>query len=136
MESDTRQPARTVAYLLVCVLLVVACMLAVAPILSSRFFAKEMSETRAFDADAWRRAEQIDRYRTVRGAMVDDLLSNHDFVGWAKADVVGLLGEPDKLPPENDIANSGDLVYYLGLDPEQASPVAIPCVFQETRSKG
>lgn len=46
----------------------------------------------------------------VRGCMVDDLLERHELRGMTRAQVVGLIGEPDTT---RDLPEY-DLVYWLG----------------------
>jgi hypothetical protein len=46
----------------------------------------------------------------VRGCMVDDLLEQHELRGMTRAQVVALIGEPDKV---RDLPEY-DMVYWLG----------------------
>jgi hypothetical protein len=46
----------------------------------------------------------------VRGCMVDDLLDRHELRGMTRAQVVALIGEPDKV---GDLPGY-DMVYWLG----------------------
>ena len=65
-----------------------------------------------FDSASWKRADPIERDRTVRSQMIESLLRNHNFQGWSKAKVIALLGQPDsRLSFEQ-----WDLVYVLGLE--------------------
>jgi hypothetical protein len=69
------------------------------------------------ETQAWKRADEIDGYRTVRSQMIGDLLRRHDFTGWSRAKVIQLLGQPDPRPPRNPSPwNAWDMVYFLGLE--------------------
>jgi hypothetical protein len=46
----------------------------------------------------------------VRGCMVDDLLEKHELRGMTRAEVVALIGEPEK----SDLFPEYDMVYWLG----------------------
>ena len=46
----------------------------------------------------------------VRGCMVDDLLDRNELRGMSRAQVVALIGEPDR---QSDVTGY-DLVYWLG----------------------
>jgi hypothetical protein len=47
--------------------------------------------------------------------MIDDLLRRYNFVGWARTDLVALLGKPDAVPGNVGFA-SWDMAYYLGME--------------------
>jgi hypothetical protein len=71
---------------------------------------------RPFNPVAWRHADEIGNYRTVRSQMISDLLCNHDFHGWSRDEVVELLGEPDWDHRTVSSFRNWDFVYYLGLE--------------------
>ena len=62
---------------------------------------------RRFDSAAWQDPIRVEDQ--IRIGMVDDLLYRHDFRGMTRADVVAMLGEPDKA-----CVWGWDLVYWLG----------------------
>lgn len=64
---------------------------------------------------AWRRAAPIEDYRTIRSAMVDDLLRRYSFRSWGPQQVIELLGEPDADPAKVGFPG-WDLAYFLGLE--------------------
>jgi len=68
-----------------------------------------------FETDAWRRADDIDNYRTVRSQMVNDLLRKYDFHGWSRSSLFELLGEPEWDPKTAGFPN-WDIAYHLGLE--------------------
>lgn len=67
------------------------------------------------DAAAWRRADDIGNYRSVRSQMVGDLLGKYDFHGWSRTSLNEVLGESDWNPKTSGFA-SWDIAYYLGLE--------------------
>ena len=70
-----------------------------------------------FEAAAWRRADPIERDRTVRSQMADDLIRSQRLVGLTRGEVESLLGSP-----LGDLAFAGidarrwDMAYRLGLE--------------------
>ena len=54
----------------------------------------------------------VEPNRTVRIQMVEDLLRRHNFLGWERAGVVELLGQPDSDPSWFD--PQYDAAYRLG----------------------
>ena len=69
-----------------------------------------------FDPAAWKRADLIDNFRTVRSAMVDDLLRRYDFRGWTRQQVEELLGPPEQGEPKDSGFPQFDSIYLLGLE--------------------
>src|SRR5262245_25593223 len=67
----------------------------------------------AFDSETWKRADPIERERTVRSQMIDELLRQHDSNGWPRAKVIELLGEPDREPTTS---STRQMQYLLGLE--------------------
>jgi hypothetical protein len=71
----------------------------------------------SFESQAWKRADPIEHYRTVRSQMVDDLLKRKLLDGLSRKEVEQLLG-----PPLADIAGVGlnashwHMAYHLGMD--------------------
>jgi hypothetical protein len=69
-----------------------------------------------FESAAWKRADPIQRYRTVRSQMVDDILRRRLLDGLSRGEVEQLLG-----PPIEDLSGFKNhfrryhLAYYLGL---------------------
>ncbi|MEX0724926.1 MAG: hypothetical protein WD065_01570 [Planctomycetaceae bacterium] len=81
------------------------------------FFRGQISNSQiAFDGTAWQRADAIDRYRTVRSQMIDDLLRHFNFEGWRRQQVVELPGEPTPGEPANMGFGQWDIVYIMGLE--------------------
>jgi hypothetical protein len=75
----------------------------------------QLSESRCDGHTTFARAEWMDTtlalgMLAVRGCMVDDLLEKHELRGMARAEVIALIGEPDK----GDVFTEYDLVYWLG----------------------
>lgn len=73
------------------------------------------SEKRCGDHDEFVRADWMDTTvargkLAVRGCMIDDFLDRNDLRGKTRAEVVALIGEPDK----TDYFKEYDLVYWLG----------------------
>lgn len=68
-----------------------------------------------FESTAWRRAATSEGRLTVRSEMVEDLLQRYKLRGWAKDQVIELLGPPDWRPPT---MRSFDMVYRLGIRPD------------------
>jgi hypothetical protein len=66
----------------------------------------------SFDPIAWKRAEPIGSFRTVRSQMIDDLLRRYDFQGWTREEVIQLLGTPNTVSGFTQF----DVVYVLGLE--------------------
>jgi hypothetical protein len=66
-----------------------------------------------FETEAWKRADPIENYRTVRSQMIDDLLSSTNFQGWTRPQVEGLLGKPD---PWWSSFSQFDIIYVLGTE--------------------
>ncbi|MFN0199345.1 MAG: hypothetical protein ACKVT0_21555 [Planctomycetaceae bacterium] len=67
-----------------------------------------------FESSAWQRAEPIERYRTVRSQMIEDLLRQYDFEGWTREQVETLLGKPASGDPAKMGFEEWDAVYILG----------------------
>jgi len=63
-----------------------------------------------FDSEVWRATPSEFSLESKRLRMVDELLSVHLSVGMSRAEVVGLIGEPDTTPYFADF----DMVYHLG----------------------
>ncbi|WP_139271084.1 hypothetical protein [Atopomonas hussainii] len=64
----------------------------------------------AFDRDEWvRPVTNQESAGCYRGAMVEDLIARHLFVGMRRSDVVALLGQPDYR------SGAGELQYVLGM---------------------
>lgn len=68
-----------------------------------------------FESVKWKNKGLRESGHPIRIQMVDDLLKNHTLDGISKAEVVGLLGEPDNPGYFKD----WDLVYWLG--PERSA---------------
>jgi len=69
-----------------------------------------------FEASAWKRGTAVEKYRTVRSQMIDDLLRQRKFEGWTRQEVVALLGEPTPGEPAKKGFPQWDTVYILGLE--------------------
>jgi hypothetical protein len=69
-----------------------------------------------FDPVAWRRADPIDNYRTVRSQMIDDLLHRHNFRGWTRKEVADLLGPPEPGEGKKCGFPQFEVIYVLGLE--------------------
>ena len=121
--SDARPPATTAGKplkrtvtLAAAVALLVGLPVAVGPI-TRIVAAHSVVRPLPFDAEAWRRGEPIEGYRTVRSQMVDDLISSRRLAGLTRAEVEQLLG-----PPLHDVASAGvdsrrwHMAYRLGLE--------------------
>lgn len=74
----------------------------------------------AFDATAWKQAAPlgsagVNRWRTVRSSMIEDVLRRYDFDGWTRQEVIDVLGEPAP-----GVKGTGfeqwDMIYVLGLE--------------------
>jgi hypothetical protein len=70
-------------------------------------------EQRSFEAVTWKRADPIERHRTVRSQMIDDLLRHYNFQGWTRGQVTQLLGKPDTMWSS---FNQWDIIYVLGTE--------------------
>jgi hypothetical protein len=70
-------------------------------------------EQRSFEAVTWKRADPIERHRTVRSQMIDDLLRHYNFQGWTRGQVTQLLGKPDTMWSS---FNQWDIIYVLGME--------------------
>ena len=77
----------------------------------------------AFDAAQWKAATPLNqsqpagagnRYRTIRSAMIDDLLKRYSFVGYSREQVVALLGYSDYFPKRLKHGQN-DIRYKLGM---------------------
>lgn len=71
-----------------------------------------------FDSVAWKRADPIEDYRTVRNQMIGDLLSRRLLEGRTRAQVEILLGPPLE-GPLDEAGVDGDrwhMAYYLGME--------------------
>ena len=76
---------------------------------------EQLSESRCDGHTTFVRSEWMDTTMSrgklaVRGCMVDDLLEKHELRGMTRAEVVALIGEPDR----PDIFADYDMVYLLG----------------------
>ena len=76
---------------------------------------EQLSESRCDGHTTFVRSEWMDTTMSrgklaVRGCMVDDLLEKHELRGMTRADVVALIGEPER----SDIFPEYDMVYLLG----------------------
>jgi hypothetical protein len=79
-----------------------------------RTIQNEKGPRRPFDVILWKQAAPTRQcQRTVRSEMVDDLLKEHDFTGYSRAEVVGLLGSPS---PRWSGFEQWDMYYVLGLE--------------------
>ena len=75
----------------------------------------QLSESRCDGHTAFERAQWMDTTLArgklaIRGCMVDDLLGAHELRGMTRAQVVALIGEPDR----SDLFPEFDMVYWLG----------------------
>jgi hypothetical protein len=75
----------------------------------------ELSESRCDGHTAFVRSDWMDTTMArgklaVRGCMVDDLLDRHDLRGMTSAEVIALIGEPERA----DVFQEYDMVYWLG----------------------
>jgi hypothetical protein len=99
-------------------LLVVVVALTVSGILVWRAYSTargELSESRCDGHTTFVRSEWMDTtlatgMLAVRGCMVDDLLERHELRGKTRAEVVALIGEPQR----SDVFPEYDMVYWLG----------------------
>jgi hypothetical protein len=66
-----------------------------------------------FDSTKWQRADPIERHRTVRSQMIEDLMERYNFQGWTRQEVVKLLGKPDTI--WSSFAQ-WDIIYVLGVE--------------------
>lgn len=65
-----------------------------------------------FEVEAWKRADPIDGFRTVRIQMIDDVQKRYNFSGWTRDEVTDLLGKPDWMPPA--MRQNWQMAYLLG----------------------
>ncbi len=71
-----------------------------------------------FESVNWKRAAPIERHRTVRSQMIDDLLRRGLLNGLTRPEVESMLGPPEP----HDLVSLGvdpyrwDIAYYLGLE--------------------
>ena len=70
--------------------------------------AKERLNRLSFDSAKWKAGNEDD----IRIRMVDSLLRKYEFTGKSRAEVVDILGEPDKTGYFRDY----DMVYRLGME--------------------
>lgn len=63
----------------------------------------------AFDQTSWLAGNDRDAY-PKRTQMIDDLISNNDFHGKSKAEVMTMLGEPTS----TEYFSDWDMIYWLG----------------------
>ena len=63
-----------------------------------------------FDSSAWQDSARVLSQDPVRIRMVDDLRERHRLDKMTRAEVIALLGEPDKTP----YFREWDMVYWLG----------------------
>ena len=70
--------------------------------------AKERLNRLPFDSAKWKAGNEDE----IRIRMVDSLLRKYEFTGKSRAEVVGILGEPDKTGYFCDY----DMVYRLGIE--------------------
>ena len=70
-----------------------------------------------FESAAWKRADPIERHRTVRSQMVDDLLKKRLLYGMTRAEIKELLGlsEPN-LDQSGVDASRWHMAYFLGME--------------------
>ena len=74
--------------------------------------------------------EKWERYQDERHLMIDDLASEVNFIGMAKDEVIGILGEPE--PIFFDDADGADVVdYYVGAD--LIDPISLSFVFEDNK---
>ena len=64
----------------------------------------------SFDSSGWQDSARVFSQDPIRIRMVDDLLERHELDEMTRAEVVALLGEPDKTP----YFREWDMVYWLG----------------------
>ena len=99
-------------------LLVVVVALTLAGILLWRAYStarRQLSESRCDGHTTFVRSEWMDTTLAtgklaVRGCMVDDLLDRHELRGMTRAEVVALIGEPQR----SELFPDYDMVYWLG----------------------
>jgi hypothetical protein len=65
-----------------------------------------------FDSAKWKAIQSELTHSSVRLRMADDFLNTQQPVGKSRAEIVGLLGEPDDTPYFRNF----DMVYHLGLE--------------------
>jgi hypothetical protein len=65
-----------------------------------------------FEAEAWKRADPIENFRTVRIQMIDDVQIRNNFNGWSRTEIIDLLGESNRIPPS--MRQSWQMAYRLG----------------------
>ena len=70
--------------------------------------AKERLNRLPFDSEKWKAGNEDE----IRIRMVDSLLRKYEFTGKSRAEVVAILGEPDKTGYFRDY----DMVYRLGIE--------------------
>src|SRR3954467_11311708 len=75
----------------------------------------QLSESRCDGHTTFVRSEWMDTTMSrgklaVRGCMIDDLLEGHDLRGMTSAEVIALIGEPERA----DVFQEYDMVYWLG----------------------
>ena len=76
---------------------------------------EQLSESRCDGHSTFVRSEWLDTAMSlgrlaVRGCMIDDLLEKHELRGKTRAEVVALIGEPDR----TEVFAEYDMVYWLG----------------------
>lgn len=64
----------------------------------------------SFDSATWQDSVLVFSREPIRIRMVDDLLERHQLTGMGRAEVVAILGEPDRTP----YFREWDMIYWLG----------------------
>jgi outer membrane protein assembly factor BamE (lipoprotein component of BamABCDE complex) len=68
-----------------------------------------------FDKEAWKESKAIEKQRTVRSQMIDDLLQKYQFKSMTKEEIIDLLGKPI-IPQDRYTKEEWDMLYLLGLE--------------------
>src|SRR5262245_52480580 len=61
-----------------------------AALIRSAFGSVEVVQQITFESEAWKRADPIERHRSVRSQMIDDLLVRYDLRQWPRSKVTEL----------------------------------------------
>ena len=109
MQWTLKRKVVAVAIVLLCLPLVY--LFGVLTLMTVPSWLEESRSETAFNSQAWKsKSADLNPQWPTRIRMIDDFLANNDLRRMDRADVVGLLGEPDK----TEYFREWDMVYWLG----------------------